>query len=213
MATDTLVFVSCADSGELHVLRLASDSGQLRTEQVLALGGQLMPMALSPNGTRLYVARRSDPLAVVTLAVDARAGRAEMLAEAPLPASMAHLATDNTGRWLLSASYGADLVAVQAIAADGVVAAGRGATTYATGRHAHSALVSPGNRFVLAASLGGGQLHRYLFDAATGVGHAHVLAHFIQRLRAPMRRNVGRRRAYAHGLQAQAPRHQARAVG
>ncbi|MBT9441346.1 MAG: lactonase family protein, partial [Acidovorax sp.] len=48
MATDTLVFVSCADSGELHVLRLASDSGQLRTEQVLALGGQLMPMALSP---------------------------------------------------------------------------------------------------------------------------------------------------------------------
>ena len=149
MATDTLVFVSCADSGELHVLRLASDSGQLRTEQVLALGGQLMPMALSPNGTRLYVARRSDPLAVVTLAVDARAGRAEVLSEAALPASMAHLATDNTGRWLLSASYGADLVAVQAIAADGVVAAGRGATTYATGRHAHSALASPGNRFVL----------------------------------------------------------------
>ena len=132
MATDTLVFVSCADSGELHVLRLASDSGQLRTEQVLALGGQLMPMALSPNGTRLYVARRSDPLAVVTLAVDARAGCAEVLSEAALPASMAHLATDNTGRWLLSASYGADLVAVQAIAADGVVAAGRGATTCAT---------------------------------------------------------------------------------
>ena len=168
MATDTLVFVSCADSGELHGLRLASDSGQLRTEQVLALGGQLMPMALSPNGTRLYVARRSDPLAVVTLAVDARAGCAEVLSEAALPASMAHLATDNTGRWLLSASYGADLVAVQAIAADGVVAAARGATTYATGRHAHSALVSPGNRFVLAASLGGGQLHRYRFDAATG---------------------------------------------
>ncbi|QLA81182.1 lactonase family protein [Acidovorax sp. JMULE5] len=168
MATDTLVFVSCADSGELHVLRLASDSGQLCTEQVLALGGQLMPMALSPDGTRLYVARRSDPLAVVTLAVDARAGCAEVLSEAALPASMAHLATDNTGRWLLSASYGADLVAVQAIAADGVVAAGRGATTYATSRHAHSALVSPGNRFVLAASLGGGQLHRYRFDAATG---------------------------------------------
>lgn len=168
MATDTLVFVSCADSGELHVLRLASDSGQLRTEQVLALGGQLMPMALSPDRTHLYVARRSDPLAVITLAVDARGGRTEMLAEAPMPASMAYLATDNTGRWLLSASYGADLVAAQAIAADGVVAAGRGATTYATGRHAHSVLASPDNRFVLAASLGGGQLHRYRFDAATG---------------------------------------------
>ncbi|PJI96288.1 6-phosphogluconolactonase [Acidovorax sp. 69] len=164
----TLVFVSCADSGELHVLHWAADTWQLRTEQVLALGGQLMPMALSPDGTRLYVARRSDPLAVVTLAVDARAGRAEVLAEAPLPASMAHLATDGTGRWLLSASYGADLVAVLAIAADGVVGAGRDAAIHATGRHAHSALASPGNRFVLAASLGGGQLHRYRFDAATG---------------------------------------------
>ena len=164
----TLVFVSCADSGELHVLHLASETGQLCTEQVLALGGQLMPMALSPDGARLYVARRSDPLAVVALAVDARSGRAEVLGEAALPASMAHVAIDGTGRWLLSASYGADLVAVQAIAANGVVAAGRDTTTYATGRHAHSALASPGNRFVLAASLGGGQLHRYRFDTATG---------------------------------------------
>jgi len=109
---DTLAFVSCADSGELHLLRLASDTGQLHTEQVLALGGQLMPMALSPDGTRLYVARRSDPLAVVTLAVNAPARRADVLGEAPLPASMAYLATDARGHWLLSASYGADLVAV-----------------------------------------------------------------------------------------------------
>lgn len=166
--SNTLVFVSCADTGELHLLHLASDTGQLRTEQVLALGGQLMPMALSPDHTRLYVARRSDPLAVVTLAVDARAGRAEVLAEASLPASMAYVATDNTGRWLLSASYGADMVAVQAIAADGVLMAGRDPAIHGTGRHAHSAMSSPGNGYVLAASLGGGQLHRYRLDAATG---------------------------------------------
>lgn len=166
--SDTLVFVSCADSGELHVLHLAAATGQLRTEQVLPLGGQPMPMALSPDGTRLYVVRRSDPLAVVTLAVDARAGRAEVLGEAPLPASMAHVATDGTGRWLLTASYGADLVGVQPIGADGLVAAAVPAATYATGRHAHSALPSPGHGFVLAASLGGGQLHRYRLDAATG---------------------------------------------
>ena len=166
--SDTLVLVSCADSGELHVLHLASHTGQLRTEQVLPLGGQLMPMALSPDSTRLYVARRSDPLAVVTLAMDSRAGRAEVLGEAPLPASMAYLATDGTGRWLLSASYGADLVDVQSIGPNGVVDAAAPAATYATGRHAHSALPSPGNGFVLAASLGGGQLHRYRLDAATG---------------------------------------------
>lgn len=168
MATDFLVFVSCADSGEVHLLQLAHASGELRTLQVLALGGQLMPMALSPDGTRLYVVRRSDPLAVVTLAVDACAGHVEVLGEAPLPASMAYVTTDATGRWLLTASYGADMAAVQSIAADGSVQAGHAATCYPTGRHAHSVEASPDNRFVLVASLGGGQLHRYRLDAAAG---------------------------------------------
>ena len=169
LVSDSVVFVSCADSGELHVLHLAAATGQLRTEQVLTLGGQLMPMALSPDNAHLYVARRSDPLAVVTLAVDAVAGRVQVLAEAPLSASMAHVSTDLTGRWLLAASYGADMVSVQSIDADGVVrAASTDTSTYATGRHAHCALTTPDNRFVLAASLGGGQLHRYRLNALTG---------------------------------------------
>lgn len=159
-----LAVVSCADSGELHVLQLSA-GGQLRTAQVLPLGGQLMPMALSPDQTRLYVARRSDPLAVIALAVDAAAGSLSVLNESPLPASMASLNTDHTGRWLFSASYGADMVAVQALNANGKAAE---AATHATGRHAHCVLADPGNRFVLAASLGGDQLHRYHFDAASG---------------------------------------------
>lgn len=162
--SDTLVFVSCADSGELHVLRLSAD-GKLRTAQVLALGGQLMPMALSPDQTRVYVARRSDPLAVIALAVDAAAGSLSVLGESPLPASMASLNTDRTGRWLFSASYGADMVGVQALGANGMAAE---AATHATGRHAHGVLADPTNRFVLATSLGGGQLHRYRFDADAG---------------------------------------------
>ncbi|MBU0748120.1 MAG: lactonase family protein [Gammaproteobacteria bacterium] len=159
-----LVVVSCADSGELHVLRLSAD-GQLQTVQVVTLGGQLMPMALSPDKTRLYVARRSDPLAVIGLAVDAAAGTLQTKGESALPASMASLHTDHTGRWLFSASYGADMVAVQSLGANGLAAE---AATHATGRHAHCVLADPTNRFVLATSLGGGQLHRYHFDAAAG---------------------------------------------
>ncbi len=161
---NSLVVVSCADSGELHVLRLSAD-GRLRTVQVLALGGQLMPMALSPDQTRLYVARRSDPLAVIALAVDAAAGSLSVLCESPLPASMASLSTDHSGRWLFSASYGADMVAVQALDTGGHAAT---AAVHPTGRHAHCVLADPTNRFVLATSLGGDQLHRYHFDAASG---------------------------------------------
>jgi len=159
-----LAIISCADSGELHVLRLSGD-GQLQPLQVGTLGGQLMPMALSPDKARLYVARRSDPLAVIGLAVDAAAGTLHTLGESALPASMASLNTDHTGRWLFSASYGADMVAVQALGSNGTAAA---AAIHATGRHAHCVLADPTNRFVLATSLGGGQLHRYHFDAATG---------------------------------------------
>lgn len=159
-----VAIVSCADSGELHVLRLSAD-GQLQTAQVLALGGQLMPMALSPDKTQLYVARRSDPLAVVALAIDSAAASLQVLGESALPASMASLNTDRTGRWLFSASYGADMVAVQALDAHGQAAA---ASVHATGRHAHCVLANPSNRFVLATSLGGDQLHRYYFDAGTG---------------------------------------------
>ena len=49
MSQDSLVFVSCADSGDVHVLRLNAAQGTLDTVQVLALGGTLMPMALSPD--------------------------------------------------------------------------------------------------------------------------------------------------------------------
>lgn len=163
-SSSMLAIVSCADSGELHVLRLQGD-GQLHTEQVLSPAGQLMPMALSPDRTRLYVARRSEPLAAITLAVDAAACRLHPVGEAPLPASMASLNTDRSGRWLFSASYGADMVAVQALDGQGLAGAPQ---VHATGRHAHCVLADPGNRFVLATSLGGAQLHCYHFDAATG---------------------------------------------
>ena len=81
MSQDSLVFVSCADSGDVHVLRLNAAQGTLDTVQVLTLGGTLMPMALSPDQGSLYVARRSDPLAVVAIAIDRERGGASVQAE------------------------------------------------------------------------------------------------------------------------------------
>ena len=78
---------------------------------------------------------------------------------------MAHLNTDASGRWLFSASYGAHLVAVQPLLAGGRVGT---ASVHSTGPNAHCTQVHPSNQWVLAASLGGGQLHRYRFDANTG---------------------------------------------
>jgi len=160
------VVVSNAESGSLSVLALDEGSGALSPLQTVALGGLLMPMALSPDGTRLFAARRSTPFAAVTLAVDRATGRLDRVGEGPLPGSMAYVATDRSGRWLLSASYGDHVVAVSRIGDDGVVQpAGQ---VRAAGANAHAIVVDASNRFAFSTSLGDGAVCQWRFDTAAG---------------------------------------------
>jgi 6-phosphogluconolactonase len=163
----TAVYVSNADSGSVSVLALDEERGSLEAMQTLALGGTLMPMALSPDRQFLFVARRSEPLAAVTLSIDGATGGLAIAGEGPLPASMAYIATDATGRWLLSASYGEDLVAVSRIGEDGVVQPAH--QVVKTRPHAHAIRCDASNRFAFSTSLGGGVVHQWRFDAAHGL--------------------------------------------
>jgi 6-phosphogluconolactonase len=163
--TPGFVFVSHADSGDVHTLALDADGG-LRPASTVTLGGTLMPMALSPCGRWLYVARRSEPLAVVTLAIDAFTGQLQALGEAALPGSMACVSTDPSGRWLFAASYPASCVSVSPIADSGI--AGAVQQIVPTPPHAHCIVSAPDNRHVLATSLGGDQVLQFRWDATTG---------------------------------------------
>lgn len=162
----THVYVSNADSGDIAVLHLQAD-GQLRLQSQTLVGGNLMPMALSPDGRRLYAVRRSEPMAVVTLAIEAATRDLTVLAQAPLPASMAYVSTDRTGRIVFAASYQGAQLSVSPVAADGTVGAVQ--QVLPTGPNAHAVLASPCNRFVLATSLGGGVLMVLAFNATTGL--------------------------------------------
>ena len=162
----TVVYVSNADSGDISVLRLDSPLGLLAPMQRIEVGAVVMPMALSPNRRFLYAAQRSEPWGVVSFAIDAASGRLERLGRARLPHSMAYIATDRSGRFLFSASYGGDLIAVSPIGADGVAAAAR--QVLPTPAKAHAIRADPSNRFVFATCLGGGVVMQLRFDAATG---------------------------------------------
>ena len=162
----TVVYVSHAESGDVRVLALDTIAGVLTPLQRLDVGGMLMPMTTSPDQRFLYVARRSAPLAAVACTIDPASGLLTQLGEGALPHSMAAIATDRTGRWLFSASYGGALIAVNAIAANGVP--GVAQQVIATGPNAHCILADPGNRHVYATSLGGNLLHHWYFDAANG---------------------------------------------
>ena len=164
--TTTAVYVSNADSGEISVLHLAAGSGALTPVQRVEVAGIVMPLALSPDRRFLYAARRSEPWAALSFAIDPADGTLAPLGEAPLPHSMAYLATDRSGRFLFSASYGGHQIAVSPIAADGRVQPAQQALP--TGPNAHAIQADPSNRFVFSTSLGGGVVTQWRFDAATG---------------------------------------------
>ena len=159
------VYVSNADSGDICVLHMGED-GALRPHSSLQLGGNLMPMALAPQSNRLYVARRSEPMAVLSLAVDPLTRHLSLLGETPLPASMAYLGIEGLGRYLLAASYPSHQITVSPIAPDGLAMPVQ--QVLPTGPNAHAIMASPCNRFVLASSLGGGALMVFVLQADTG---------------------------------------------
>ncbi len=159
------VYVSNADSGDISVLHMAADGG-LRLQSTVPVGGNLMPMAISPNHKVLYAVRRSEPMAVACLAIDPVSHDLQLQAEAALPASMAYVSTDRAGRFLLAASYPGHQLTVSPIAPNGTV--GPVQQVLPTGPHAHAILPSPCNRYVLATALGGGELMVWHFKAESG---------------------------------------------
>ena len=159
------VYVSNADSGDISVLHMAVH-GELRLQNTVPVGGNLMPMAINPSQHMLYAARRSDPMAAVCLTIDRQSGDLERVGEVGLPASMAYVGTDKTGRFLLAASYPGHQLTVSPVSPDGMVGAVQ--QVVPTGPNAHAIMASPCNRYVLATSLGGGEVMVYAFDDQTG---------------------------------------------
>jgi 6-phosphogluconolactonase len=162
----TWVYVSNADSQDISVFELDRSAGTLRPVETVAVGGQAMPMALSPDKKVLYVALRSQPFRVVSLAIDPASGKLRKLGEAALADSMANIDTDLTGRWLFAASYPGHKITVNSIGKDGIVGAVQ--QLIPTAPFAHAIHADASNRLVFATSLGGDNLSAWRFDAESG---------------------------------------------
>ncbi|MGF6300950.1 6-phosphogluconolactonase (cycloisomerase 2 family) [Paraburkholderia sp. WC7.3d] len=117
----TYAYVSNADSQDISVFSLDKSNGSLAPVETVSVGATVMPMSFSPDHLRLYAGLRSKPYRVVSFAVNPLDGRLIELGRAPLADSMAYISTDANGRYLFSASYGGNLLAVNQIGADGVV--------------------------------------------------------------------------------------------
>jgi len=162
----TIVYIANADSKEISVLRLDPASGELAPVQTVPVGGQVMPLAVSPDRKHLYAALRSQPYTVASFRIDPASGRLAAIGSSPLPDSMASIGLDRGGRHLFAASYGGHKLSVSSIGADGV--AGAATQVLPTGQNAHAVLIDPSNRHLLVTNLGSDAVMQLRFDAATG---------------------------------------------
>jgi 6-phosphogluconolactonase len=166
-AAKTFVYVSNAQDGNIDSYVMDMSSGALTPIGKVEAGKLVMPMAVSPDKKHLYAAIRSQPFRVLTYAIDPATGGLAQKASAALPDSMPYVSTDRSGRFLFTASYGGDKLAVSPISTSGLVEA-EAIQIVPTGRNAHSILPDRSNKFVYAATLGANQMLQFTFDSSTG---------------------------------------------
>jgi len=163
----TFVYVSNAQDGNIDAYIMDTSTGALTPNGKAEAAKLVMPMTVSPSKKYLYAVIRSQPTRVLTYAIDPATGALTQKASAPLPDSMPYVSTDHTGRYLFTASYGGDKLAVSPIGENGLAEA-EAIQVIATGRNAHAILPDRSNKFVYATTLGANQVLQFIFDSNTG---------------------------------------------
>jgi 6-phosphogluconolactonase len=161
----TFVYVSNAEDGEIGMYTLQSD-GSLQPGPRVKAEKVVMPMTVSPDKRFLIAGVRSKPFSAYTYSIDPGSGALKLVGTGPLAESFPYIVLDRTGRFLLGASYGAHLVSVNPVGADGRV--GPPSQTIPTARNAHAIRTDNTNRFVFVPHLGTDQIFQFLFDEKSG---------------------------------------------
>src|SRR5262245_40319522 len=161
----TFVYVSNAEDGDIGMYTLQPD-GSLQPGERFKAEKVVMPMAVSADKRFLIAAVRSKPYRAFSYGIDSRSGALKLVGTGPLAESLPYISLDRSGRFLLGASYGANLVSVNPVGEDGRV--GEPLQVVPTARNAHSIRTDRTGRFVFAPHLGTDQVFQFLFDDKSG---------------------------------------------
>jgi len=161
------VYISNGGDGNIDVMKLNHETGDLTMVEKVPAGPNVMHMALSPDHRFLYASVRSEPFSIISYSINSETGKLTQLSRESLPDNMVYISVDNIGRFLLSVSYTGAKIVVNPIESNGLVQA-EPIQIIPTGPKPHSILVDQSNRFVYVPHLGNDQIKQFLFNASTG---------------------------------------------
>lgn len=169
--TNEFVYVSNAESGDISVLELNGQTGDLNFIKNFSVGKKPMPMTLGPEGESLMVADVAEPYRLVTMAVNDQTGDLKKRSEHIYPFGFTFITPDLGGKYLLGASFGASNASTVSLTGNKLH------SVWDTPQYAHAILPDPTNKFVFIPCMGGDELVRLSFDADTGtLSNQHVAA-------------------------------------
>src|SRR5262249_44411159 len=147
----TYVYVSNAEDGDVGMYTLLPD-GALQPGARVKAEKLVMPMSVSPDKRFLIAGVRTKPFSANTYTIDRGTGVLTLVGTGPLAESFPYISLDRSTRYLFGASYGANLVSVNPVGADGRV--GPPLQVTPTARNAHAIRADNTNRFVFVPHLG-----------------------------------------------------------
>jgi 6-phosphogluconolactonase len=164
----TFVYVSMAPEQKIRVYRLDPKLGILDLVDTLAVDGAPGSLAVDPNQKYLFASLRSKS-SLASFRMDPATGKLTYLSAAALAkgTNAAFVATDRTGKWLLSASYSGGTVVVHRVNDDGTIKT-PAVQIVKTAVTAHCIAIGDANRWVFVPHVTPNAVFQFRFDAVTG---------------------------------------------
>jgi 6-phosphogluconolactonase len=139
------MYVTLQDEDKIRVFTMDAATGHLTPQSEVPAAGGPSALTISPDRRVLYVGYRNVP-AISSLRIDPAAGGLTPSGTVTPEAAPTFLATDRTGRYLLSAYYQGAHVAVHPLGAGGAVGA-PACDRLDTAQGAHAIQTDPSNQF------------------------------------------------------------------
>ena len=161
------MYLSITGEGKIGIYKMDPDSGGLTFGEAVAAGAGVMPLVVDASRQHLYAGLRGEP-SVQTYSLDRTTGGITLLGSTSFDWDTTYMALDNTGRFLLSASYGHGVAGVHAIGADSIVETPP-VDRQETARCAHYIQTDASNRFAFLPHVAeSNMICQFRFNERTG---------------------------------------------